>query len=84
MSNSMGGAKTRPVPCSPVPTPIEELERTREIPAAPDKADATNTDASSAAPAQVVPTEETVPVQSCIERSLLHEILRRESAEKDK
>jgi hypothetical protein len=31
----------------------------------------------------VIPIEETVPVQSCIERTLLHELLRRESAEKD-
>jgi hypothetical protein len=35
-------------------------------------------------PAQIVPTEETVPVQASIESSLLHEVLRRESAEKDK
>jgi hypothetical protein len=31
----------------------------------------------------VIPIEETVPVQSCIERTLLQEVLRRESAEKD-
>jgi hypothetical protein len=78
MSKTMGGAITRATPCSPTPIPIEDLERTREIPAFPEGQDA------PAAPAQVVPTEETVPVQSCIERSLLHEVLRRESAEKDK
>lgn len=85
MSNPMGGgAKTRTIPCSPTPIPIEGLERTREIPAAPDVTEAASIEAPNAAPAQVVPTEETVPVQSCIERSLLHEILRRESAEEDK
>jgi hypothetical protein len=31
----------------------------------------------------VIPIEETVPVQSCIERTLLHEALRQQSAEKD-
>lgn len=85
MSNPMGGgAKTRSIPCSPTPIPIEDVERTREIPAAPDGVEAANSATANAVPAQVVPTEETVPVQSCIERSLLHEILRRESAEKDK
>ena len=83
MSNPMAGAKTRTIPCSPAPIPIEELERTREISASPDGTEAAHAE-PNAAPAQVVPTEETVPVQSCIERSLLHEILRRESAEKDK
>jgi hypothetical protein len=84
MSKTMGGAKSCTMPCSPTPIPIEELERTREIPAAPDGTEAPDHEAPNAAPAQVIPTEETVPVQSCIERSLLHEILRRESAEKDK
>ncbi len=84
MSKIMGEAKTRTIPCSPTPIPIEELERTREIPAASDAALAQGAEAANAAPAQVLPAEETVPVQSCIERSLLHEILRRESAEKDK
>ncbi len=84
MSKTMGGAKTRTIPCSPTPIPIEELERTREIPAATEGKQASSQETPNAAPAQVVPTEETVPVQSCIERSLLHEILRRESAEKDK
>ncbi len=83
MSDPMGGAKTRTIPCSPAPIPIEELERTREIPASSEGQD-DKAEAPNAAPAQVVPAEETVPVQSCIERSLLHEILRRESAEKDK
>ncbi len=84
MSKTMGGATTRTTSCSPTPIPIEDVERTREIPASSDGTDAANIEAPNAAPAQVVPTEETVPVQSCIERSLLHEILRRESAEKDK
>jgi hypothetical protein len=84
MSNTMGGAKTSTIPCSPTPIPIEDLERTREIPAASEGTETATTETPNAAPAQVVPNEETVPVQSCIERSLLHEILRRESAEKDK
>lgn len=84
MSKTMGGAKTNSISCSPTPIPIEELERTLEIPAAPDGTDAPKSEEPNAAPAQVVASEETVPVQSCIERSLLHEILRRESAEKDK
>ena len=84
MSKTMGGVITRTASCSPTPIPIEDLERTREIPAAKSEPDAPANEAPNAAPAQVVPTEETVPVQSCIERSLLHEILRRESAEKDK
>jgi hypothetical protein len=84
MSNTMGGAKTREISCSPTPIPIEDLERTREIPAVPDRTAAANSEAPNAAPAQVVPSEETVPVQASIESSLLHEILRRESAEKDK
>jgi hypothetical protein len=84
MSKTMGGANTRALPCSPVPIPIEDLERTREIPAVSDGADGPMDEGPNAAPEQVVPAEETVPVQSCIERSLLHEILRRESAEKDK
>ena len=84
MSKVMGGAKTRSMACSPTPIPIEDLERTREIPAASEESEAPRTDAATAAPAQVVPTEETVPVQASIESSLLHEVLRRESAEKDK
>jgi hypothetical protein len=45
--------------------------------------DAPQPEAPNAVPAQIVPTEETVPVQASIESSLLHEVLRRESAEKD-
>jgi hypothetical protein len=84
MSKTMGGAKTHAMTCSPTPIPIEDLERTREIPAAPEGTDAPRPEEPNAAPAQIVPTEETVPVQASIESSLLHEVLRRESAEKDK
>ena len=31
----------------------------------------------------MIPIEETVPVQSCIERTLLHEVLRQQSAKED-
>jgi hypothetical protein len=48
-----------------------------------DKDDESPADVPNAVPQQVIPIEETVPVQSCIERTLLHELLRRESAEKD-
>ena len=84
MSKTMGGAKPRSMTCSPTPIPIEDPERTREIPAVLEGTDAPQPEAPNAVPAQIVPTEETVPVQASIESSLLHEVLRRESAEKDK
>ena len=84
MSKTMGGAQTRSMTCSPTPIPIADLERTREIQAVLVGADAPQPEAPNAVPAQIVPSEETVPVQASIESSLLHEVLRRESAEKDK
>jgi hypothetical protein len=81
----MGRTKTRPVSrrISGVPVPIDSIDETHEIPAVPGGSDQAPADAPSAVPQQVIPIEETVPVQSCIERTLLHELLRRESAEKD-
>jgi hypothetical protein len=81
----MGRTNTRPVSrrIPDVPTPVDSIDKTQEIPALSDKDDEAPADAPSAVPQQVIPIEETVPVQSCIERTLLHELLRRESAEKD-
>ncbi len=84
MSENMGRAERCAIQCASIPIPIEDVERTREIPAVPEGSEAPSNEKPGAAPAEVVPDEETVPVKSCIERSLLHEILRRESAEEDK
>ena len=84
MSEIMGEGKRRAMERTPAPSPITDGENTREIPAVPEGNEPPANDKPGAAPAEVVPNEETVPVQSCIERSLLHEILRRESAERDK
>ena len=83
MSKPLGGTKTVEIQRSNVPIPIENLERTREVPAVHEE-EPPLADTPLAAPEQIVPTEKTVPVKSCIESSLLHEILRRESAEEDK
>jgi hypothetical protein len=67
-----------------VPTPVDDLERTREIvPTEPsrDEEERAAVPPANAAPEQAIAPEKTVPVQSCIERTLLHELLRRESAE---
>jgi hypothetical protein len=67
-----------------VPEVIGQDERTRELPGpAPREGGATGGPGAVAAPAEMVTTEETVPVQSCIESSLLHEVLLRQSAEQD-
>jgi hypothetical protein len=66
-----------------VPVPIHQLDETQEIPAVSGESEQASEDAPNAVPQQVIPIEETVPVQSCIERTLLHEVLRRQSAEKD-
>ncbi|MGB8299200.1 MAG: hypothetical protein WCG85_27525 [Polyangia bacterium] len=81
----MARPQTRPVSrrIAGVPIPLDQLDKTREIPAVSGKDDEAAADAPNAAPQQVIPIEETVPVQSCIERTLLQEVLRRESAEKD-
>ena len=85
MIRAMGRTKTRPVSrrMSGVPMPVHPIDETHEIPAVSSASDPAPADAPSAVPQQVIPIEETVPVQSCIERTLLHELLRRESAEKD-
>jgi hypothetical protein len=85
MTIAMGRTKDRPESrrIAGVPIPLEQLDKTREIPAVRGKDDPAPADAPSAAPQQVIPVEETVPVQSCIERTLLQEVLRRESAEED-
>jgi hypothetical protein len=82
MMKSMGRTKTRPVPqtTAGVPAPVDEIYQTHEIPAVSEKAPAK---VPSAVPQQVIPIEETVPVQSCIERTLLHEVLRQQSAKED-
>lgn len=82
---AMGRTKTRPVSRSStgVPVPVGRIDRTREIPAVPRESGKARAKVPSAVPQQVIPIEETVPVQSCIERTLLHEVLRRQSAEKD-
>jgi len=83
MTKVSSRTKTRPILRKPagVPVPIRDLEQTREIPAVPSESEETSAQAPSAVPQKVIPVEPTVPVQSCIERTLLHEILRRESAE---
>jgi hypothetical protein len=85
MMKAMGRTKTRPVSrrSSGVPVPIGRLDRTREIPAVSRETVKVRAKGQSAAPQQVIPIEETVPIESCIERTLLHEVLRRESAEED-
>jgi hypothetical protein len=82
MIKAMGRTETTPVSSrmEDVPEPIDELDKTRELPAVADSEPA-SAPAPSAAPQQVIPIEETV--QSCIERTLLQEVLRRESAEND-
>jgi hypothetical protein len=84
MIKAMGRTETTPVSSrtEDVPEPIAELDKTRELSAVADSEPA-SPPATSAAPQQVIPIEETVPVQSCIERTLLQEVLRRESAEND-
>jgi hypothetical protein len=81
----MARTETRPVSrrISGVPVPVNSIDETQEIPAVSDESEQAAPNAPSAAPQQVIPIEETVPVQSCIERTLLQEVLRRESAEKD-
>ncbi len=85
MMKAMGWTKTRPVSrrTSGVPVSVHRMDQTREIPALPRESGKPRAKPPSAAPRQVIPIEETVPVQSCIERTLLHEVLRRQSAEKD-
>ena len=83
MIKSMGRTKNRAEwgSIDNVPDPVDELEKTREIPAVPEEGEPPKT--AAAAPQQVIPIEETVPVQSCIDRTLLQEVLRRQSAESD-
>jgi hypothetical protein len=85
MMKSMGRTKTRPVPqtTAGVPVPVDEIDQTHEIPAVSGESEKAPAKVPSAVPQQVIPIEETVPVQSCIERTLLHEVLRQQSAEKD-
>ena len=85
MTRAMGRTNTRPVSrrIPDVPAPVDSIDETQELPALSDKDDEAPADVPNAVPQQVIPIEETVPVQSCIERTLLHELLRRESAEKD-
>ena len=85
MTRSMGRTETRPVSrrIAGVPMPVHPIDETQEIPAVSAKSDPAPADPPSAVPQQVIPIEETVPVQSCIERTLLHEVLRRQSAEQD-
>jgi hypothetical protein len=81
----MGRTQNRPVSrrIPGVPVPVNSIDETQEIPAVSTDSDPAPANAPNAVPQQVIPIEETVPVQSCIERTLLHELLRRESAEKD-
>jgi hypothetical protein len=86
MTKPSGRTQGRPVSGNPagVPTPVHDLERTREIvPTEPsqDEEKVAAAPPPTAAPQQAIAPEKTVPVQSCIERTLLHELLRRESAE---
>ncbi len=85
MIKAMGRTKTRPVSrrSTGVPVPVHRLDQTHEVPAVSRESGKVCARAPSAAPQQVIPIEETVPVQSCIERTLLHEALRQQSAEKD-
>ena len=85
MNKAMGRTKTRPVSrrSTGVPVPVHRLDQTHEIPAVSREGGKARAKVPSAAPQQVIPIEETVPVQSCIERTLLHEALRQQSAEND-
>jgi hypothetical protein len=85
MTRAMARTQTRPVSrrIAGVPAPGNPIDETQEIPAVSDGSAESAANAPSAAPQQVISIEETVPVQSCIERTLLQEVLRRESAEKD-
>lgn len=85
MTRAMGRTQNRPVSrrIPGVPVPVNSIDETQEIPAVSTDSDPAPANAPNAVPQQVIPIEETVPVQSCIERTLLHELLRRESAEKD-
>ena len=85
MTRSMGRTNLSPVSrtTAVVAEPVPELDQTREIPAMSCESEKAPEKAPSAVPQQVIPIEETVPVQSCIERTLLHEVLRQQSAEKD-
>ena len=80
-----GRTKTRPVTrrTNGVPVHVHEVDRTREIPVVTRQSAKLPAKPPSAAPQQVISIEETVPFQSCIERTLLQEVLRRQSAEKD-
>jgi len=77
--------KTRPVASrlDSVPDPVDDLEQTREMPALSGEGDKAGANPPGAAPQNVIPAEETVPVQSCIESTLLQEVLRRQSEEED-
>jgi hypothetical protein len=78
---AIGRTKTHPVSrrTSGVPERALEVEQTREIPAVTHSSEGL----PSAAPQQLIPVEETVSFQSCIERTLQQELLRRQSAEED-
>ena len=79
--------RTTSIPESPgtngVPVQAQEVEQTREIPAAPRESAKLPANRLNAVPEQVTPAEATVPFQSCIERTLMQEVLRRQSAEED-
>jgi hypothetical protein len=85
MTKPFSRTEGRPVSGKPaaVPVPVPDLERTREIPVEPSKDEKVSAAPPNAAPQQAIAAEKTVPVQSCIERTLLHELLRRESAESE-
>ena len=81
--------KTLRVPLAADGVPIIEqpqaLDKTREMPAVEESAqgkDRTQTPAQ-AAPNEIVDDEVTVPVQSSIESTLTHELLRRQSTVAD-
>ena len=85
MMKPMGRTRTCPVSntTADVPVPVHEIDQTHEIPAVSGESGAAPAKVPSAVPQQVIPIEETVPVQSCIERTLLHEVLRQQSAKED-
>lgn len=82
MINHMSVANPRPAipPGHAIPEEVRQDEVTREV-SGPAVTDGGETE-PAAVPAPVL-SEATVPVQSSIETSLLHEVLRRQSAERD-
>ncbi len=85
----MTSKKTVRVPLTsdgvPIIAPVQESEKTRELPAlaSESQAEAEDLPPAQGAPRAVVDGEVTVPVQSSIESTLTFEVLRRQSTEEE-